>query len=310
MTQMQKPPAFKKGDTIGIVAISRWIKPEELEKAKSAWESLGYKVKIHPNNFSHHHEWGGDYQERAKALTEYWNDPEINAIISARGGLRTLPLLDHIDFNELKTPKIIMGASDITTLLNALYTQNNIPSFHGPVATRYAGEATQKHLEETISAFDGTQTIFQFNETKTLKEKISTGILVGGNMCNFNYLLGTKYCPDLKEKILFLEDDGEEIRNIDRMFLHLKHLGKLDDISGLIIGGFQDVKNTGSISFPYSLKDLILEYTDGLDIPVIMNAPFGHGKDLLPLPIGINAKLSTTKTTATLELLEPAVKNA
>jgi muramoyltetrapeptide carboxypeptidase len=308
MGNCSPPPALKKGDTIGIVAIARWICEDELNAAKALWESYGYRVKIHPNNYSRHHEWAGDFKERADALTEYWNDPSINAIIAARGGLRTLPMLDYLDFDQLKTPKIFMGASDITSLLNALYTMNNLSSFHGPVATRYTGRNAPHHAQETIDAFSGIATQFDFNEASAIRAGESIGTLIGGNMCTFNYLLGTPYCPDLKDAILFLEDDGEEIRNIDRMLSHLRHVGKLGDITGLMIGGFNDVKNTGSVAFPYTLKDLVLEHTDGLNIPIITDAPFGHGEDLLPLPIGIKAKLTATETITTLELLEPAVK--
>lgn len=308
--KVKNPPVLKKGDTVGIVAIARWIRAEELDAAKALWESHGYNVKIHPNNYSRHHEWGGNYNERAEALIEYWNDPNINAIISARGGLRTLPLLEHIDFKKLKTPKIIMGASDITTLLNALYTQNNISSFHGPVATRYAGKNGKKHLIETINAFSGEERLINLKGSTTVNNGTGRGVLIGGNMCTFNYLLGTKYCPDLSGKILFLEDDGEEIRNIDRMLSHLQHLGKLDKIKGLIIGGFNDVKNTGSVRFPYSLEELISEYTKDINIPVAMNAPFGHGEELIPIPIGINAKLTVSHDSSMLELLEPAVKTS
>jgi len=201
-----------------------------------------------------------------------------------------------------------MGASDITTLLNALYTQNNITSFHGPVATRYAGDNANKHIKETIEAFSGKQNRLTFPNAHTLRQGTAEGTLVGGNMCTFNYLLGTQYCPDLKNKILFLEDDGEEIRNIDRMLMHLRTLGKLENVSGIIIGGFQDIKNTGAVTFPYSLEELINEHTQGLNIPIITNAPFGHGKELLPIPIGVNAKLTASETKITLQLLESAVE--
>lgn len=308
MATVLKPPALKKGDTIGIVAIARWIKEDDLNTAKSLWESYGYKVKIHPNNHSRHHEWGGDFQERADALTEYWNDPTVDAIIAARGGLRTLPMLEYLNFSALKKPKIVMGASDITTFLNALYTINNISSFHGPVATRYTGDNAEKHLQETVDAFSGKTTSLSFNNTHTLRTGNNNGVLVGGNMCTFNYLLSTQYCPDLKEKILFLEDDGEEIRNLDRMLMNLRQCGKLENISGLIIGGFQDVKNTGSVTFPYNLEELIQEHTQGLNIPIITNAPFGHGKDLTPLPIGIKARLEASDTHSSLSFLEPTVK--
>ena len=303
------PAALKPGDTIGIVGITRWIAPDTLDQVKALWESNGYNVQIHENNYSHHHEWAGDFKERAAAFTQYWNDPKINAIIAARGGNRTLHLLDYIDFDALNdTPKIIMGASDLTALLNALSHKKNITTFHGPVASRYAGSGAQKHIDETRNLLEGQQSTFDLYGAKTLNEGTAEGDLVGGNMCIFNYLLGTEYLPSLKGKILFIEDESEEVRNIDRMFLHLKRLGQLDDIAGLMIGGFSDVKNTGSVPFPYTVEDLFKEYTKGLDIPVITNAPFGHGQHLMPLPIGTRARLDVHKNSASIKCLTPAVK--
>lgn len=305
---VQKPVALNKGDTIGIVATARWISSENLDTAKSFWKSKGYNVAIHPNNYSRHHEWGGDHQERADAFLEYWNDPNITAIFSAAGGNRTLHLLDYIDFSKLqKTPKIIMGFSDTTALINAIYSKCSIVTFHGPSATGYAKPHAETYFEETTALLSGEETTHSFSKATILREGSCEGELIGGNMCIFNYLLGTSYVSTLKNKILFLEDDGEEIRNIDRMLLNLKRLGKLNDIAGLMVGGFSSIGNNGSKGFPYTLDELLLEHTYGLNIPIITHAPFSHREELTPLPIGIRAKLSARDKDITLNLQEAAV---
>ena len=305
---VQKPLSLNKGDTIGIVATARWIPSEDLDTAKSFWESKGYNIEIHPNNYSRHHEWGGDYQERADAFLEYWNNPNIKALFSATGGNRTLHLLDYIDFNKLKkSPKIIMGFSDTTALINAIYSKCGIVTFHGPSAAGYAKPHAETYFKETSALLSGEKTAHSFSNATILREGSCEGELIGGNMCIFNYLLGTPYISTLKNKILFLEDDGEEIRNIDRMLLNLRRLGKLGDIVGLMIGGFSNIGNTGSKGFPHTLDELLLEHTDGLDIPIIAHAPFSHRTELTPLPIGIRATLFARDNDITLNLQEAAV---
>ncbi len=306
---VRRPPALNKGETIGVVATGRWIPPERLDQARELWEGKGYKVKIHPNNYARLHEWGGEFQERANALMDYWEDPEINAIFLARGGTRTLHLLDYLDFDRLnKNPKIIMGCSDNTAILNALYSICNITGVHGPHMSGFSTGNAETYYTDTVDLLSSPSFSRPFPHAHILREGSATGPLIGGNMCIFTYLMGTQFVAPLKGKILFLEDECEEIRNIDRMFLQLKRLGGLNEIAGLMIGGFNMVGNNGAIAFPYTLDELLLEYTHGLDIPVITNAPFGHGNELTPFPIGINAQLTAQKDNIRVVLLDSAVE--
>ncbi len=307
---LQKPRALNKGDTIGVVATGRWLNPDRLDQATHFWETRGYRVKIHPNNYSRYHEWGGDFEERATALADYLCDPEITAIFNAGGGNRTLHLLDYINFERLKNtpPKIIMGFSDTTALINALHHKCHWVTFHGPSIAGYSKDTAEIHYKEVTEILSGDSVSHNFTHAQTLRQGTGSGPLIGGNMCIFTYLLGTEFISDLKGKILFLEDESEEIRNIDRMLLHLRRLGHMESISGLMIGGFSMIGNNGSISFPYSLEELLLEHTEGLNIPVIMNAPFSHSKDIIPLPLGIEAALTAGAETSTLKLLESAVQ--
>ena len=147
---------------------------------------------------------------------------------------------------------------------------------------------------------------YDFSSAKTLHKGAGEGRLIGGNLCILNFLLGTEYAPDFQDAILFIEDEAEEIRNIDRMLLHLKRLGRLEQLQGLMIGGFTMTLNTGRVPFPYDLTELVTEMTAELDIPIIADAPFGHGDQLMPLPIGCRAELNTTGTVPTFKLLEQA----
>ena len=309
--RFQKPQALQKGDTIGIVALSRWIEPARLKTASDLIEAHGYKVKIHPNNGLRLHEWAGNEKERARAFEDYWCDPEIKCIITAAGGTRTLHMLDHINFEKIEGhQKLLCGFSDITALHNALLTQAHCIGLHGPDAGRFAKPNAQTFFESFEAIASGSEDALEayvWDDANILHYGEGTGTLIGGNLCIFSYLLGTQYAPDFKGALLILEEAGEEIRNIDRMLLQLGRLGKLEELSGIIIGDFTEVQNTGAISYPYSVEDLVHEHFDGLGIPVIMNAPFGHGGRLQTLPLGCKARLKAGKSNVQFQLLEPAV---
>ena len=299
--KIRKPDALVKGDTIGIVATSRWLDPQKLQKCAKNFENAGFKVKIHPNNGLRLHEWAGSLPERAKAFTDYWCDPEIKAIVTAAGGTRTLHLLDHLDFETLKQhQKILIGYSDNTALLNALLTKCETTSLHGPDAGRFSADDSSKYLKDFFNVTSGKKlTEDQWLDSKILNYGEGEGYLIGGNLCIFTYLMGSEYAPDFKDAILFIEDEMEELRNIDRMLLQLKRLGKLKDLSGIIVGGFSMNLNNGRLPFPYEVEDLIKEHTKGLNIPVVVDAPFGHGKDLKIMPVGTRIKLTADKTGVT-----------
>lgn len=303
---MLKPAALKQGDTIGIVATSWLIKPETLEAGKAFLESRGFKVQTHPNNYMCHDElWGGDYKTRATALHEYWADPSIKAIIATTGGLRCLNLLDYLDFNLLKqTPKIFSGFSDNTAIINALWHKLQIPSLHGPHVRSLVNDNKENNLADFLSVTSGAKSQFEFEKIKCFKAGEAAGHLIGGNLCLMNYLLGTEYAPTFKNAIILIEDEMEEIRNIDRMLLQLRRLGKLEEAAGLIIGNFTMIKNSGTSGFPYSLDELIKEYTHDLNIPVVMTHSFGHDGRMMSLPIGVQAALNVSETGASLSLLE------
>ena len=310
---VKKPTALKEGDTIGIVATARWLNPENLNKAVKFLEGKGFKVKTHPNNALRLHEWAGTPQERAEAFQDYWCDPDIKCIISAAGGTRTLHILDYLDYEKMKKhSKIHMGFSDTTALLNAMFTQTNIAGFHGPSAARFAGEDSEIYFKDFIalaSKDSSAKETYLWADAKIIHYGSGEGQLIGGNLCIFNYLLGSKYAPSFKNKIIFIEDEMEELRNIDRMLLQMRRLGKLNEAKGLIVGGFTMNLNTGRTEFPYSIDELVEEHTEGLNIPVITNAPFGHGKQLQIMPVGIRAKIETKNNNVHFEISEDAVKS-
>lgn len=287
------PKSLKKGDTIGVFAPSSYILEEEITKSKTFLEKKGFKVFIHPQTYERHNQSAGTHLQKALAFQGLWQRDDIKAIWAAGGGNRALHLVDMINFKKIKDkPKLLIGFSDVTALLNALYAHTGITCLHGPVFKNLHKHKESKHL---LDLLEGKTSKIPFKKRDILKSGKAKGHLIGGNLSVFQYLPQTMPNKFWKDGILFLEDCNEELSRLDRMFLHLKRLGVLKEIKGLLIGQFTNIPESGT-PFGFTLSDLIEEHTEGLDIPIIMNMPFGHGDVLHPIPIGSKTTLDTSKS--------------
>lgn len=296
------PPALKKGDCIGVFAPSSFVERDDIEKSKALMEERGFKVFIHPQTYEREHQSAGSHLQKSLAFQGVFMRADIHAIWAAGGGNRSMHLLDTINFSKIKDkPKLLLGFSDVTTLLNASYAHTGMVGVHTQV---FKNLHKYEQLDHTLALLGGEKTAMPFENAKILNEGSANGRLVGGNLSLFQYLPQTLPNEFYKGSILFLEDCNEELSKLDRMLLHLKRTGVLGAVAGLAFGDFGDLKETGR-PFGYSLEDIITEHTQDLDIPIVMNLPFGHGKTLYALPIGAMATLDTTAHK--FELLEPAV---
>jgi muramoyltetrapeptide carboxypeptidase len=288
---IQHPPALKPGDTIGVMAPSSYVEREDIERAKALFEARGYKVFVHPQTYEREHQSAGTLLQKSLALQGLWQREDIKAIWAAGGGNRALHLSETINFDKLKNkPKILVGFSDVTALLNAVYAHTGIVSLHGPV---FGKLDKHKQLDHTLAILSGEKDVsIPLSEAQIITEGKASGHLIGGNLSLFQYLPRTLPGNFWKGGILFLEDCNEEYSHIDRMFLHLRRLGVLGEVSAIVFGQFTGLKDSGR-PFGYSLDDIITEHTEGLDIPIVANAPFGHGEDLYALPVGARATLNT-----------------
>ncbi len=299
MDTLLKPAPLKKGDTIGVMAPSSYVERKDIEKAKAYIEKKGYKVFVHPQTFERHNQSAGTQLQKTLALQGLWQRDDIKAIWTATGGNRSMSLLDSINFEAMKRkPKILIGFSDVTTLLNGIYAHTHIPTFHGPVF-KFAHDYG-KQIDQLFDLLGGKKVAYPWAKTKVLVEGKAEGKLIGGNLSLFQYL--PKTLPDgfYKDSILFFEDCHEEISRIDRTLLYLKRLGVLKEAKGIIFGQFSSMRDNGR-PFGFTLEEIIREHTEGLGIPVVMNAPFGHEKDLYSFPLGVKASLDTKKKTLTLK---------
>ncbi len=282
------PPPLNKGDTIGVFAPSSWVNKDDIEKSKKLMEEKGYNVFIHPQTYERENQSAGTHLQKALAFQGLWQRKDINAIWAAGGGNRCMHLLDIINFEKLKAnPKTLIGFSDVTALLNTVTSQTNITTYHGPV---FKNLHKHSQLDHTLKLLSNTSVEYPVTENNILNSGKAKGRLFGGNLSLFQYLNG----EHLKDSIIFLEDCNEELSRIDRMLCHMKRAKIFENATALIFGEFVNLADS-TTPFGYSIDEIIKEHTEGPDIPILYNMPFGHGKNLYTFPIGQTAEIDTSK---------------
>jgi muramoyltetrapeptide carboxypeptidase len=278
-------PAFlRKGDTIGIITPASPYDSGLLMEGQKVLRQWGFEVRLGRAGFRKKHYLAGSDRERAEELTEFFLDPELKAVICSRGGYGTMRLLEHLDFKRLaRVPKIFMGFSDITVLLLALWQKTRLMTFHGPMVTTLT-RVTAPVLTRVRETLEGNfQVTIQLPQRGCLHPGQGRGFLLGGNLTLLTHLIGTPFEPQWDQAVLFLEDEGEDLYRLDRLFMHLRLSGVLGRISALLLGQFVPGERKSQF-----LK-MIREVLGDPDIPVWSGMPVGHGARNIPLPIGAPA---------------------
>jgi muramoyltetrapeptide carboxypeptidase len=286
------PSALNTGDTIGIAAPASPFDISRFKKGISVLESMGFNVCIPKKIYSTKGYLAGDDNQRADIINELISDKKINALFFARGGFGSMKILPLLDYKAIsKNPKIIIGYSDISALLFAIYKKCGLVSFHGPMVTTL-GSATKKTMKAMLSVLTSQSDInIKNSKAVVLSPGKVSGTLLGGNLSTICHLMGTPYLPSLKDCILFMEDRGEELYRIDRMLTHMKLAGCFNGLIGLAIGSFTEC---GPVKKVHNLiQDMFKEY----DIPILAGIEAGHGKENLTIPIGLKIDLDTDRRT-------------
>ncbi len=273
--------------TVGICAPSNWIQPERFERGIEILKSLEVDVKIHPQVEERHFQCAGTHEVRAAALMDLYNDPEVDIIMATAGGHRALHLMGMLDYKKINKP--LIGFSDTTALLNATFHKAGVTNIYGPPIASLADECNEQDLD-MLKTFLHAGTLNMHLPAKLLKAGQTTEAshIIGGNFCLLNNLMNTDYQPKLEGAVLLLEDDGEAIRNLDRMLLHLKNQSVFHKVSAVVFGEFTNVTDDEHTGRPFAadLRSIILEHMQDVPPAVYTDAPFGHGTRLQPLPIG------------------------
>lgn len=288
------PPPIQKGDTIGIVAPAGPVEDRESFAAGIALiENLGFRVKIDIGKCRSGYLSDTDLQ-RAGCLMNAWSDPEIKAIVAARGGFGSLRMLPSIDMALLKNnPKRLVGFSDLTCLLTAMLAKANIVGFHGPMVATLP-KSDQASIDSFLASLSAeTPPPFHLPEVEVVRPGKATGHLLGGNLATLAHMVGTQFELLWDDAIIFLEDVGEAPYRIDRLLTHLKEAGRFDDIAGLILGSFDQCGDYEPI------VDRAVELLHDRNIPIWSAFPVGHGSSNRALPLGMKVHMdSSTKSIA------------
>ena len=311
------PKHLSEGDTIGIISpASNRYETEPYEVAIESLQAMGLKVKLGKYVKTHYGHLAGTDEERAEDLNAMFKDPEVNAIMALRGGSGAARILDKIDYQAIaKNPKIFIGYSDITALHLAIYAKTGLVTFHGPMATSKwnsfsYGIFKDILFNEKAITFENPTTIGDNltqvnNRIRTITAGTTQGELIGGNLSVLTGIVGSEYLPNWENKILYIEEIGEEIYAIDRMMSQLKLAGILDKISGFVFGKCTDCEPGGSGYGSLTLEEVIDHYIKPLSIPAFTGAMFGHIDDNSTIPNGLKVEMNAEKGTIT--MLSPAV---
>lgn len=286
MKTYKKPGLLKPGDQISIVAPAGVVEQGYIEKAVHLFESWGLKVKTGQNLFVRNNQFAGSDKQRTADLQNALDDEDIKAVICARGGYGTLRIIDKINWNKfVNNPKWLVGFSDITVLHSRIH-HLGIQSIHAAMPVNFEKlSLTSKTIEllgETL--FQG-RLKYEFSSGKSNIKGTEIAPVTGGNLSLLYALGSTRYMPDLEGKILFFEDVGEQYYHLDRMLQALRLSGKMDKLSGLIVGGLTDMQD-GKHSFGKTPHEIISDIVAGYDFPVIFDFPAGHQLENYPLIFG------------------------
>lgn len=294
------PPYLHSGDVVGIVAPARKISANELKPAIEFLEMNGFRVALGKNIFEKDNQFAGTDEQRAADFQTFLDDPDIKAILCARGGYGSVRIIDRLDFSGfVQSPKWICGYSDVTVFHSHLHQlgyatlHSTMPinikeeDFYSPNNTSFIRGLTGKSLAYTVP----TQPMDRTGEV--------TAPIVGGNLSILYSLLASGSDINTDGKILFIEDLDEYLYHIDRMMMALKRSGKLANLAGLLVGGMSDM-NDNTIPFGHTAEEIIAHVTEEYSYPVCYGFPAGHIEDNLALRLGTEATLVVDDKKSTL----------
>lgn len=304
---IRRPPYLKAGDIIGITAPAGTIKMEEVEPSKQLMESWGFQIKVGETIGKKDFTFGGTDEERAADLQKMLDDRSVKAIMCARGGYGAVRIVDKINWTKFQLhPKWVIGFSDITVLHDHIHRNCKIASIHSKMCNSFPDDWSKAEpiQIETINsihdALTGAKMTYHATVNANNKAGSAKGILIGGNLKTIESLSGSKSDIETAGKILFVEDTGEYLYSIDRMFWNLKRTGKLTHLKGLIVGGFNIKPDDPGDEFGRTIADIVLEKVKEFKYPVCFDFPVGHQRANYAYKLGMEHKLIVKDTEVTL----------
>ncbi len=308
--ELLKPARLRVGMTVGLIAPASPTSPENYPRAVEKLQKLGFKVLKSPNLTASHGYLAGTDQQRIDDIHWAFSTPEVEAIWCIRGGYGCTRLLPYIDFRLIRrNPKPFIGYSDITALHVSIFQKTGLVTFHGPVGN---SDFTDFTIEKLWRVMVNPTPRFEISAPgeddmlggESFRPEIITGgkakgRLIGGNLSLLSALVGTKFCPKFKEKIVFIEEVGEEPYRVDRMLTQLLQATDLKKAAGIALGVFKDCE-AKKPEISLSRSEMLRDRLGNLGIPVIYGIPFGHIPNQATLPCGVHAVLDADKMVLTL----------
>jgi muramoyltetrapeptide carboxypeptidase len=308
-----KPRRLVTGDTIGMVLpASPAYEADSIDFAREQLEAIGFKVVLGKHARDRHGYFAGTDRDRADDLNRMFADDAIDGIVCYTGGWGSPRILPYLDFPLIeRKPKVLVGFSDITALLNAIYQRTGLVTFHGPVgASTFSAFSVESFRRVVMTPEPAgilampekkpTDLVDRVNRIVRLAPGQASGRLAGGNLTLIASLMGTPWEIDTRGAILFLEDVDEQVYRIDRMLTQLALAGKLDEMAAMVFGRCSDCASGRG----FSLEDVLRDRFGG-GKPAISGHSFGHIENKLTLPVGVLATLDADA--GTLRLDEAAV---
>ncbi|HTE32156.1 MAG TPA: LD-carboxypeptidase [Chryseolinea sp.] len=300
---MIRPRSIRVGDKIGIVGTGKKISRDGLVPATTILTSWGLRVELASHLVTDEHSYFSSSDDhRRDDLQIMIDDPEIKAILCARGGYGTTRILDDLDFSALReNPKWIVGFSDVTALHLKLLTFG-IMSIHGTMPIFFSKETAATSIQSLKNALFEKGYSLSTHSSDYNRHGVAEGMAIGGNLSLIVDSLATSSEPDFRGCILIIEEVDEYLYKIDRLLTHLKRAGKLDHLHGLVIGHINGIQDT-TPAFGESIEEIVLDKVKGKSFPVAFNFPSGHDDPNLAWHHGSMLKLTVNNIGMTLEAL-------
>jgi muramoyltetrapeptide carboxypeptidase len=302
------PSYLKPGSVVGITCPSGYVSAERVAYAVEVLQQWGFEVvmgKTVGNEFNY---FSGDDDTRLADLQAMLDNPRIDAILMGRGGYGLSRIIDRIDFTKfIQEPKWICGFSDITVLHSHIQAQFGIPTLHSVMCGAFKPETESlDYILSLRKALTGAPLNYTTPGSSYNRAGETEAVIIGGNLAMLTHLTGSASEIDTDGKILFIEDIGEHLYQVDRMLYNLKRSGKLKGLKGLLVGSFTDMEDTER-PFGQTLEQIISDKVAGYDYPVCFNFPCGHQDENVTLMLGAAYKLSVGEDGGVVALLTPYV---
>ena len=296
-----KPRALKPGSHIRVVSPASGISEEKCQKGKKVLEDQGYRVSFGEHAFETYYYLAGKDEQRAADLQAAFDDPDVDCVFCSRGGYGCARLLPHLDLDRMtQSGKMFCGFSDVTTLHIAL-NRRGLVTMHTPMLITLTVDREPWVMESFLACLRGDDPMPEgAKRAEELNAGAAEGVLTGGCMCLLTDSLATPDPLECKDKIVVIEDVGENPHRVDAMLTHLLNSGQLQSAAGIVIGEMTDTDEKIDPTIGgWPWKEIIADRVGGIGVPAMVNFPFGHMKTMLSVPLGIKARMDTGSGTLT-----------